>query len=79
MERRTPATRESPDAYTTPAVARRGGKAEIVVTGDVSLGTRERVAAAGLPLLEKPLTALRLRAALTRLLQTTGEGRGAGT
>ena len=39
VERRTPATRESPDAYTTPAVARRGGKSEIVVTGgDVVTG-----------------------------------------
>jgi outer membrane protein assembly factor BamB len=39
VERRTPATRESPDAYTTPAVARRDGKAEIVVTGgDVVTG-----------------------------------------
>ena len=39
MERRTPATRESPDAYTTPAVARRDGKTEIVVTGgDVVTG-----------------------------------------
>jgi outer membrane protein assembly factor BamB len=39
VERRTSATRESPDAYTTPAVARRDGKAEIVVTGaDVVTG-----------------------------------------
>jgi outer membrane protein assembly factor BamB len=39
VERRTGATRESPDAYTTPAVARRDGKAEIVVTGaDVITG-----------------------------------------
>ena len=39
VERRTPATRESPDAYTTPAVARRDGKTEIVVTGgDVVTG-----------------------------------------
>jgi outer membrane protein assembly factor BamB len=39
VERRTPATRESPDAYTTPTVARRDGKAEIVVTGgDVVTG-----------------------------------------
>jgi outer membrane protein assembly factor BamB len=39
VERRTPAVRESPDAYTTPAVARRDGKAEIVVTGaDVVTG-----------------------------------------
>jgi signal transduction histidine kinase len=50
----------------------------LIMTGDVSLATRERVAAAGLPLLEKPLTALRLRSALTRLLQSTAEGRGAG-
>jgi outer membrane protein assembly factor BamB len=39
VERRTGATRESPDAYTTPAVARRDGKTEIVVTGaDVVTG-----------------------------------------
>jgi outer membrane protein assembly factor BamB len=39
VERRTPATRESPDAYTTPAVARSNGKTEIVVTGgDVVTG-----------------------------------------
>lgn len=39
VERRTPATRESPDAYSTPAVARRAGKTEIVVTGgDVVTG-----------------------------------------
>jgi hypothetical protein len=39
VERRTPAVRESPDAYTTPAVARRDGKAEIVLTGaDVVTG-----------------------------------------
>ena len=50
----------------------------VIMTGDVSLATRERVAAAGLPLLEKPLTALRLRSALTRMLQTTGEGCGVG-
>ena len=49
----------------------------LIMTGDVSLHTRERVAAAGLPLLEKPLTALRLRSALTRVLQSAGEGRGA--
>jgi len=36
------------------------------------------VAAAGLPLLEKPLSALRLRSALTRVLQATDQGRGAG-
>ena len=39
VERRTPAVRESPDAYTTPAVARRDGKAEIILTGaDVVTG-----------------------------------------
>jgi len=38
-ERPTPAVRESPDAYTTPTVARREGGAEIVVTGgDVATG-----------------------------------------
>jgi outer membrane protein assembly factor BamB len=39
VERRTGATRESPDAYTTPAVARRDSRTEIVVTGgDVVTG-----------------------------------------
>jgi outer membrane protein assembly factor BamB len=39
VERPTPARRESPDAYTTPAVARRDGATEIVVTGaDVVTG-----------------------------------------
>jgi outer membrane protein assembly factor BamB len=39
VERPTPARRESPDAYTTPTVARRDGKTEIVVTGgDVVTG-----------------------------------------
>jgi outer membrane protein assembly factor BamB len=33
VERPTPAQAESPDAYTTPAVARSGNKAEIVVSG----------------------------------------------
>jgi CheY-like chemotaxis protein len=41
----------------------------IVVTGDVSTATREAIAAAGLPALEKPVSALRLRAALTLLVQ----------
>ena len=40
----------------------------LVMTGDVTRPTRERIAAAGLPQLEKPLSALRLRSALTRLL-----------
>jgi outer membrane protein assembly factor BamB len=39
VERPTPAIRESPDAYTTPVVARRDGMTEIVVTGgDVVTG-----------------------------------------
>jgi outer membrane protein assembly factor BamB len=39
VERKTPAQVESPDAYTTPVVARRGGATEIVVTGgDVVTG-----------------------------------------
>jgi outer membrane protein assembly factor BamB len=39
VERPSPATRESPDAYTTPAVAHREGRSEIVVTGgDVVTG-----------------------------------------
>ena len=39
VERRTPAIQESPDAYTTPAVASRGEAREIVVTGaDVVTG-----------------------------------------
>ncbi len=39
VERPTTAHTESPDAYTTPTVVRRGGKAEIVVTGgDVVTG-----------------------------------------
>lgn len=33
VERPTPAVQESPDAYTTPAFVRAGGKVEIVVTG----------------------------------------------
>jgi outer membrane protein assembly factor BamB len=39
VERPTPAVRESPDAYTTPQVARRDGMTEIVITGgDVVTG-----------------------------------------
>jgi outer membrane protein assembly factor BamB len=39
VERPTDARAESPDAYTTPAVARKGGAAEIIVTGgDVVTG-----------------------------------------
>lgn len=33
VERATDAIRESPDSYTTPAMVRRGGKAELVVSG----------------------------------------------
>jgi signal transduction histidine kinase len=39
----------------------------IVVSGDVSQSTRDRVAALGLPLLEKPVSPLRLRTLATRL------------
>lgn len=43
VERPTPAVRESPDAYTTPVVARRDGRTEIVVTGgDVVTGHDSR-------------------------------------
>jgi outer membrane protein assembly factor BamB len=39
VERPTPAVMESPDAYTTPAVAHRDGRSEIVITGgDVVTG-----------------------------------------
>lgn len=41
----------------------------LVMTGDVSVATRECIAASGLPMLEKPAPPLRLRSALTRLLQ----------
>jgi signal transduction histidine kinase/CheY-like chemotaxis protein len=41
----------------------------ILVSGDVSKATRERVAASGFPLLEKPVSALRLRTLTTRLLR----------
>ncbi len=41
----------------------------LILTGDTAIGTRERIAASGLPMLEKPASALRLRSALTRLLQ----------
>jgi CheY-like chemotaxis protein len=40
----------------------------LVMTGDVTVNTRERIAASGLAQVEKPLSALRLRTALTRLL-----------
>jgi len=41
----------------------------IVVSGDVSQATRDRVAACGLPLLEKPVAPLRLRTLASRLLR----------
>ena len=41
----------------------------IIVSGDVSQATRDRVAASGLPLLEKPVAPLRLRTLATRLLR----------
>lgn len=41
----------------------------LLMTGDVTVATRERIAASGLPMLEKPISALRLRSTLTRLLQ----------
>jgi outer membrane protein assembly factor BamB len=46
VERRTDARAESPDAYTTPVVARRGAAAEIVLTGgDVVTGHDPRTGA----------------------------------
>lgn len=41
----------------------------LIMTGDVALATRERITGAGVPMLEKPIAALKLRSALTRLLQ----------
>ena len=41
----------------------------LVMTGDVTGDARARAAAAGLPLVEKPVSALLLRTALTRLVQ----------
>jgi signal transduction histidine kinase/CheY-like chemotaxis protein len=41
----------------------------VVITGDVAQATRERVAAAGLHLLDKPVAPMRLRTLLTRLAQ----------
>jgi DNA-binding response OmpR family regulator len=42
----------------------------LIVSGDVSKSTRERVTAQGLPMLEKPVAPSRLRAATTRLLRS---------
>ena len=41
----------------------------LVMTGDVTVATRERIIAARLPMVEKPLSALRLRSALARALR----------
>ncbi len=41
----------------------------LVMTGDVSVATRQRIADSGLPMLEKPVSGLRLRTVMTRLLQ----------
>jgi CheY-like chemotaxis protein len=41
----------------------------LIITGDVAQATRERVAAAGLHALDKPVAPLRLRTLMTRLLQ----------
>jgi DNA-binding response OmpR family regulator len=42
----------------------------LIVSGDVSRQTRERIEARGLPMLEKPVAPARLRAAATRLLRS---------
>jgi DNA-binding response OmpR family regulator len=42
----------------------------LIVSGDVSRATRERVVAQGLLMLEKPVAPSRLRAAATRLLRS---------
>jgi signal transduction histidine kinase len=49
----------------------------IVVSGDVSKQTRDRVAGLGLVLLEKPVTPLRLRTLATRLLQAASRAEAA--
>ncbi|RDJ21924.1 HAMP domain-containing protein [Bosea caraganae] len=41
----------------------------LIISGDVSQSTRERVMAQGLPMLEKPVAPFRLRAAAARLLR----------
>ena len=43
----------------------------IVISGDVSQPTRDRVASLGLPLLEKPVAPMRLRTLATRLLRAS--------
>ena len=41
----------------------------LVITGEVGAATRERIRHSGLPMLEKPVSGLRLRTVMTRLLQ----------
>jgi CheY-like chemotaxis protein len=43
----------------------------LIITGDVAAATQGQLNSAGLPMLEKPVSALRLRTVLTRLLQRT--------
>lgn len=43
----------------------------VIVSGDVSQQTRDRVAQLGLPLLEKPVAPLRLRTLVTRLIRAS--------
>lgn len=47
------------------------GTPVIVVSGDVSASTRDRIAALGLPLLEKPVSPLRLRTWVIRSMRAT--------
>jgi CheY-like chemotaxis protein len=51
----------------------------IVVSGDVSQTTRDRVAGLSLPLLEKPVAPLRLRTLATRLLKASAARKQAST
>jgi signal transduction histidine kinase len=44
----------------------------LLVSGDITDGARESARAAGLPLLEKPVSAMRLRAMATRLVSSRG-------
>jgi CheY-like chemotaxis protein len=51
----------------------------IVVSGDVSQATRDRVAACDLPLLEKPVAPLRLRTLATRLVRAASRREAAAS
>lgn len=51
----------------------------IVVSGDVSQPTRDRVIGLGLPLLEKPVAPLRLRTLATRLLRAANRSEAASS